>query len=67
MPSGSKLCATCNYWVGPREPDYFASGVELPDQCTKGKCWCLNGPFPRSERFSNNGCCSRYEKWAILR
>ncbi len=61
------LCATCEYWIGPREPNYFGNMVVLDNQSTKGKCWCLNGPFPRSDRPSNMCACSRYEKWKVLR
>lgn len=67
MGGCQKLCATCGFWVGPREPNYFANMVVLDNQSIKGKCFCLNGPHARAERLSNSGACSRYEKWQILK
>ena len=61
-----KLCATCNFWVGPRQPDYYGRAVVLESQIVKGKCWCLNGPYARVDKYSNNTTCPRYEKWAML-
>ena len=67
MPGTQRLCATCEYWIGTREPNYFGDRVILDNQSSKGKCWYLNGPFPRSDRPSNMCACSCYEKWKVLR
>ena len=67
MGSGHKLCATCEYWVGQRQPDFYGNAVLLPDQSIKGKCWCLNGPHARAERLSNTCACFNYKKWAALK
>lgn len=60
------LCVTCEYWIGPRQPDYFCSGVEVPSQSVMGKCWCKGGPFFRADRMSNTSACTRYKKWEVL-
>ena len=67
MSGFSKLCGTCCYWVGEREPNYYASAAELPSQSTKGKCYCPNGPFLKGERYSNTCACGNYKKWCVLR
>lgn len=67
MSEGAKLCATCEYWIGPRQPNYIGSHVELEQQSVKGKCFCYGGPHMRSERLSNMCACSRYEKWSVLK
>ena len=67
MNGNSKLCGTCEFWTGPRQPDTFGATIILADQHTSGKCWCLNGPHARGERFSNNTTCFCYEKWKVLR
>ena len=67
MGGHSKLCATCEYWIGPREPNYYGNMVVIENQSAKGRCWCLNGPYPRADRLNNITACSRYQKWAVLR
>ena len=67
MAGHSKLCATCNYWLGPRQINWCASHVVLEEQSIKGKCWCQGGPHIRADRFSNSCACSRYEKWSVLK
>ena len=61
------LCATCEYWAGPRQLDYFGCHVVLPDQSVNGKCMCLNGPLARADRLSNHTTCNFYKKWAVLK
>lgn len=67
MSSGQKLCGTCEYWVGSRQPDFYGSASVLPEQSTNGKCWCLNSPLARGDRFSNNSGCFCYKKWSALK
>jgi hypothetical protein len=62
-----KLCATCEYWMGPREPNFYGNNIILPDQSVKGKCWCLTGPFKRVDRYSNMSVCYCYERWSVLK
>ena len=67
MGSCQKLCATCEYWSGPRQPNWLGSHVVLPDQSVGGKCVCLNGPHARADRLSNMTACYCYEKWKVLK
>ena len=67
MSGFSKLCATCEFWVGPRQPDTYGMAVILPAQSVPGKCWCLNGPHARATAQSNQTTCGCYQKWAVLR
>ena len=65
-PSSWKNCATCSYWLGDRQPDTFGMGVTVDAPDAKGKCWCLNGPWPRMEKGASQSC-AKYHKWIVLR
>lgn len=67
MAGHQKLCATCEYWVGTRQPNFYSTHVVLEAQSCKGKCWCLNGPHARAERYSNFTTCQCYKKWSVLK
>ena len=67
MSGHSKLCGTCEYWVGPRQPNFYSTHVMLPDQSVIGKCYCQNAPWLRADRFSNCTTCAYYKKWQILK
>lgn len=67
MPGHAKLCGTCAYWIGQRQPNFYGNAVMLESQSVKGKCWCLNGPFARADKYSNTTTCSCYKKWEILK
>ena len=67
MSGHSKLCATCEYWVGQRQPNFYGTSVMLSEQGVKGKCWCLTGPYARADRYSNFTTCQCYKKWSVLK
>ncbi len=67
MNGQQNLCATCEFWSGPRQPNYFCSHVVLPDQSIIGKCYCQNAPWMRADRYSNATSCNCYKKWAVLK
>ena len=67
MGGSQKLCATCEFWAGPRSVNFYGSHVVLPDQSVNGRCMCLNGPHARGERYSNFTTCFSYEKWRVLK
>ena len=67
MNGNSKLCATCDYWVGTRHPNSFGTMVILENQSISGKCWCLKRPHARGDRLSNYTACFNYEKWKVLK
>ncbi len=62
-----KLCGTCEFWVGPRQPNFYGNAAVLPEQSVKGKCFCLEGPHKRADRFSNHSTCFYYKKWSVLK
>ncbi len=66
FPSSWDNCATCGYWLGKREPDTFGSWVTVERIDARGKCWCLNGPWPRVEKSANQSC-AKHTKWIVLR
>lgn len=67
MGGYQKLCATCEYWIGPRQPNFLYSHVVLPNESVAGKCACYNGPHARADRLSNFTVCNCYKKWAVLK
>ena len=67
MNGHSKLCGTCEYWLGPRQLNFYSTSVILSESNVKGKCWCLTGPFARAERLSNFTTCPCYKKWSVLK
>ena len=67
MGGHNKLCGTCEYWLGARQPNFYASHVVLAAESINGKCGCLNGPHARGDRLSNYTACNYYKKWAILK
>ena len=67
MSGHLKLCGTCSYWMGQRQPNFYGNAVMLEGQSVKGKCWCLEGPHKRADRYSNNTTCSCYKKWEVLK
>lgn len=65
-PSSWKNCATCAYWVGTRETDYFGNYAKVESYSTKGKCMCHKGPWRNIEKTANMSC-NAFEKWAVLK
>lgn len=63
-PSNWERCATCVYWTGPREVDYWGSWVTIASMRTMGRCMCRGSNF-RIER-DGNFVCSAYVKWPAL-
>ena len=67
MGGNSKLCGTCDYWLGSRQPNFYGTHVVLASQCVNGKCGCLSGIRARMDTFSNTTACNCYKKWAALK
>lgn len=63
-PSNWKKCATCVYWTGPREVDYFGNWVTIDSIRIKGRCMCRSGAY-RVEKDGSYVCTS-YLKWPAL-
>lgn len=56
------ICATCEFWSGPREMNNNRSQVSVEGDAT-GKCFVGATPVPR--RMSNN--CPKWKKWAVFK
>ena len=61
-----KFCATCNFWTGQRETDYFGTYSQVEDVNKRAKCMCHTGPWRNQER-GPMAFCNSYEKWSILK
>ena len=64
FPSNWKRCATCVFWTGPREVDYWGNWVSIDSLRTRGRCMCRSGSF-RIER-ERGYSCTGYLKWPAL-
>ena len=65
-PGSWNNCATCAFWAGQREADYFGQWVTVESSSAKGRCMCRTSGWGSIERSAPNSCRS-YEKWAPLR
>ena len=65
-PGTWKQCATCAYWLGERQTDYFAQRVTVASSTAKGKCGNLNGPWKRVDKQASSNC-NCWQKWPILK
>ena len=63
FPSNWQRCATCVWWTGHREVDYFGNYVSVESR-DKGRCMCRQGWY-RQER-EGSAQCSAHEKWKAL-
>jgi hypothetical protein len=61
-PASWKNCATCGYYVGPRDTNYFTNTVKIEGEC---KCMCRNSGYMDRERPPSSSC-SHYVKWIVL-
>ena len=64
-PSNWKHCATCVYWTGHRDVDFFGQWVSVDSTQTKGRCMCRCGGWSRQETPASLNC-SAYLKWPAL-
>lgn len=65
-PGAWKNCATCSFWAGIRETDYFGQWVTVEKTSTEGRCMCRAsgwGTIGKQAWMS----CSHYDKWAPLK
>lgn len=65
-PSSWKHCATCAYWTGSRQTDYFCNRVDVSDTFSKGKCMCRGNIWFNTDKIAN-ASCSDYKKWDVLK
>lgn len=59
--SNTRVCCTCDYWVGDRQPKMGGfSVVRNPD----GKCYLINPEgIPKKSMYS----CGQWKKWGALK
>ena len=65
-PNSWKNCATCAYWVGPRDVDDFGSRVYVSSYNMTGKCMCRFGGWHRQQRQAGMAACNDYRKWPVI-
>jgi hypothetical protein len=65
-PASWKQCATCAFWTGARETNYFGERVTVESPMAKGKCMCRGSGWFNQERQANFSC-QRFEKWPCLK
>lgn len=61
-----KMCGTCEYWTGNREPVFDAKGtpkINIYDRF--GVCEKQGHRFADQNR-ENKLCCGRYSKWTEI-
>ena len=65
-PGTWKQCATCAYWTGSRECDYFGQRVTVASAMDKGKCAIPRGGW-RGQQRQACAQCQDWLKWPVLR
>lgn len=61
-----KMCGTCEYWIGKREPGFDRQGmpkVNIHDM--HGQCSKQGHRFTDETRWREQ-CCARYYKWTEI-
>lgn len=66
IPNTWKRCATCAFWTGSRQCDFFGQIVTIENAMTKGKCAIPYGGWKGYEKQANASCTS-WQKWPVLR
>ena len=65
--SGSwKQCATCVFWTGVRESDYFGQRVTVDSSMVLGRCAIPKGGWRNYQRQAGQ-TCSDWQKWPVLK
>ena len=65
-PGSWKYCATCAYWGGNRQVDFYGQWVTVDGSTAKGKCLCRTSGWTRMDKTATSSC-SKYEPWAPVR
>ena len=63
-PSSWDCCATCAFWIGHREIDYFCQYVKVDSPTATGKCKCRDSWWNCDRQVRQS--CSFFKKWQIL-
>ncbi len=65
-PNSWKRCATCAFWAGPRETDYWGSWAKVESATAQYKCIIPRGGF-KNHPMSPTSTCSDWQKWPPLK
>jgi hypothetical protein len=65
-PGNWKQCATCAFWTGNRECDYFGQRVTVASGMEKGKCAIPKGGWKNQQKQANSQC-GDWQKWPVLK
>ena len=65
-PASWKNCATCAYWMGKRDCDYFNQQAIVSSPSERGTCKIPQGPWRNCDRTASSSCSS-YMKWPVLK
>ena len=65
-PYSWNYCATCAYWTGVRETNYFGEWVKVDSYDSRGKCMCRGNGWTNHEKQAC-ASCPKHERWAPLK
>ena len=65
-PSSWKNCATCAYWSGPRETDYWGSWSKVENPSVGHKCIIPRGGW-KGHQMQASSSCRDWMKWPALK
>ncbi len=66
FPADYRHCATCAFWCGVRETNYFGEWADVESSMAKGKCMGQFSGYTGRDTPANYWC-SKYEKWPALK
>ena len=62
--SSNRVCVTCAFWCGARQPSTYRDRVEYDSSDDRGEC--AGGGYNRYEKSAGFSCAD-WEKWGALR
>ena len=66
FPGSWNNCATCSFWTGAREVDFFGQWVTVEQRTSAGRCACRASGWGRIEKEAWMSC-SHYDKWGPVK
>lgn len=61
-----KICGTCEYWTGSREPIFDAKGMPKINIYDRYAICAKQGHRFEDQNRENKLCCGRYSKWTEI-
>lgn len=62
--SSARVCVTCSFWCGSRQPSWDRQYVEYDSSNDRGEC--AGGGWDRYDKSANYSC-PQWKKWGALR